>query len=256
MKIVSYNVNGLRSAINKNWMDWMSRESADVYCLQETKVLPEQMDQYLFEVAGYKTYWFPAEKKGYSGVAILSKTAPLHVDYGCSNQIYDCEGRILRADFPGLSVMSVYMPSGTTGEVRQAFKIQWLEFFMDYIETIKKDHPNLVICGDFNICHREIDIHDPKSNAKSSGFLPEEREWLSKFLESGFVDSFRHLNQNPHHYSWWSQRTNARSRNKGWRIDYAMISNPLLPALKEAKILSDIVHSDHCPVSVELTMNN
>lgn len=252
MKIISYNVNGIRSAIAKGFLQWLEAEAPDVVCLQETKAQPEQVPIGAFESLGYQTFWHSAEKKGYSGVAILSRVAPDHVETGMGMPVYDSEGRVLRADFGGLSVMSVYHPSGSSGDRRQAFKMEWLEDFHDYIGGLKKERPHLVVSGDFNICHRPIDIHDPVRNATVSGFLPEEREWIGRFLDSGFIDSFRHFNQQPHQYSWWSFRANARSRNLGWRIDYNMVSSPLKARLKGAGIMPQIKHSDHCPVWVEL----
>lgn len=252
MKIVSYNVNGIRAALRKGFIDWLQAADPDVVCIQETKARPEQLDLEIFEKAGYKHYWHSAEKKGYSGVALLVKNDPDKVVVGCGIEDYDREGRLLRADYGDLSIFSVYMPSGTTGDVRQDFKMKWLSDFHQYIENLKKERPNIIISGDFNICHRPIDIHNPVANKNTSGFLPEEREWVSSFIESGFVDSFRHFNEEPHNYSWWSYRANSRARNKGWRIDYNMVSKPLEKRLKRAAILKEAEHSDHCPVLVEL----
>ncbi len=254
MKIVSYNVNGIRSAMSKNWLQWLQSSNADVVCLQEIKVQLDQipMELKMIEDLGYHHYWYPAQKKGYSGVAILSKKKPLHVEYGCGHEQFDFEGRIIRADFEDLSIMSVYLPSGSSGEDRQAIKYQFMDFFHDYIHELKWKYPELIISGDYNICHKPIDIHNPKSNAKSSGFLPEEREWMEKFIQSGFIDSFRYFNQEPHHYTWWSFRAGARSKNLGWRIDYHLVSKELEKRLNRASILSEAKHSDHCPVVLEL----
>lgn len=255
MKIISYNVNGIRAAQKKGFEEWLSQEQPDVLCLQELKAQPEQVSTF-YEDMGYRMYWENAEKKGYSGVALLTKEEPNHISYGCNEEIFDREGRVLRADFDSFSVMSVYMPSGTTGDVRQDFKYQWLEFFQEYVNELKKTHPNLIISGDYNIAHTEIDIHNPISNKNSSGFLPEERAWLSKFIETGFVDTFREFNQDPHHYSWWSYRANARANNKGWRIDYHMASESLKASLKDAYILPEVMHSDHCPIVLEINKPN
>ena len=249
--IITYNVNGIRAAIKKDLPQWLSASNVDVLCLQEIKAKPEQFDEVIFNELGYTCFINSAEKPGYSGVAILSKIKPNHVEYGCGIEKIDFEGRVIRVDFEDYSVMSVYFPSGSN-PLRQAFKMEFLVLFFDYILELKKTIPNLIISGDYNICHTEIDIHNPKVNKNSSGFLPEEREWVSQFITSGFVDSFRQLNTEPHHYSWWSYRANSRTKNLGWRIDYNMISNTLLPRLKRAKILPAAKHSDHCPVLVEL----
>lgn len=253
MLIISYNVNGIRAAMGKGLFNWIRDAAPDVLCLQEIKASPEQVGVLELEEMGYHHYWHPAEKKGYSGVAIFTKKKPLHVEYGCGKEEYDREGRVLRADFEEYSVMSVYHPSGSSGEDRQAFKMKWLEFYRQYIIDLRKKLPNLVLSGDFNICHRPIDIHNPKSNANTSGFLPEEREWMENFLQSGFIDTFRYFNQEPHHYSWWSYRAGSRGKNLGWRIDYNLVSNDLSKRLNSAAILPAVVHSDHCPVTLELT---
>ena len=233
----------------------MQNSNADVFCFQETKALETQVETYPFEVAGYKNhYWLSAEKKGYSGVALFCKNKPDHVEFGFGDPAYDNEGRIIRADFGSTSIISVYIPSGSSGEERQGFKMGWLDYFYNYIAKLHKIRPHLIICGDYNICHEAIDIHDPKGNKDSSGFLPEEREWLSKFIHSGFTDSFRSLHAEPHQYSWWSYRANARNNNKGWRIDYCMVADILKSNIKEAGILPYEKHSDHCPVWVELIL--
>ena len=249
--IITYNVNGIRAALKKDLGKWLSASKSDIVCLQEIKAKPEQFDETAFNDLGYRCYINSAEKPGYSGVAILSKITPKHIEYGCSIEKIDFEGRIIRADFENYSVMSVYFPSGSNS-ARQGFKMEFLALFHTYISSLKKTIPNLIISGDYNICHQAIDIHNPKVNKNSSGFLPEEREWISQFIASGFIDSFRHLNKDPHHYSWWSYRANARAKNLGWRIDYNMISTPLLPKLKRSQILPAARHSDHCPVLVEL----
>jgi exodeoxyribonuclease-3 len=252
MKIVSYNVNGIRAALNKGFLDWLGSVDPDVVCLQEIKAMEYQLDLSLFEKAGYPYhYWFSAEKKGYSGVAILSKKEPEHVEFGTGIGYMDQEGRNLRADIQGVSIMSLYVPSGTNIE-RLDHKLQYMADFQDYVDGIKKEHPNLVILGDFNICHRAIDIHDPVRNKNVSGFLPIEREWLGTFIDSGFIDSFRYFNQEPHQYTWWTYRANARYNNKGWRLDYGMVSRTLEERLRRSVILSAAKHSDHCPILVEL----
>ena len=252
MKIITYNVNGIRAAMNKGLVEWLKGANPDVLCLQEIKATPDQVDVSQFEALGYHLYWYPAQKKGYSGVAIFTKLKPLHVEYGCGIEAYDFEGRMIRVDFETCSVLCAYHPSGSSGDERQAFKMKWLEDFQNYINQLKSNIPLLVLVGDYNICHKPIDIHNPKSNAQTSGFLPEERDWFEQFVQSGFIDSFRYFNQDPHHYSWWSYRAGARSKNLGWRIDYNLVSNHLETHLKRSVILADAMHSDHCPVLLEL----
>ncbi|MBI3500739.1 MAG: exodeoxyribonuclease III [Bacteroidetes bacterium] len=251
-KIISYNVNGIRAAVRKGFLDWLKSAHADIVCLQEIKAHPEQLDKEIHDKLHEHSYWYPAQKKGYSGVAIFSKRKPDRVEYGCGIKKYDEEGRVLRADFGEVSVMSVYFPSGTMGDVRQDFKYEFLDDFQEYINDLKKKRPNLILCGDFNICHKPIDIHNPVSNANTTGFLPEEREWIDKFMQSGFIDSFRHFNKEPHNYTWWSFRFGARARNLGWRIDYQLISLSLEKKLKRALILPEAKHSDHCPIVLEI----
>jgi exodeoxyribonuclease-3 len=252
MKIVSYNVNGIRAAVKKDFLTWLEQSEADVVCIQETKAQEDQIPVMDFAALGYQTYSFSAKKKGYSGVAILCKQTPDKVERGMGIEKYDDEGRFIRADFGPLSVVSVYHPSGSSGDLRQAFKMEWLAEFQNYVLELRKSRPQLVISGDYNICHQAIDIHDPVRNANSSGFLPEERNWMSQFLAQGFVDTFRQLNNQPDQYSWWSYRANARNNNKGWRIDYHMITENLQTQLHAAGIQPDAYQSDHCPIWVEL----
>ncbi len=255
MKIISYNVNGIRAAIAKGFLDWLKSASPDVLCLQEIKATESQIatERAALAALGYPyQYYYSAEKKGYSGVAILCKHKPKHVEVGTGIDYMDKEGRVLRADFENVSVMSLYLPSGTNPE-RLGFKFTFMDDFKRYIDHLKKSIPNLVICGDYNICHQAIDIHDPVRNATVSGFLPEERAWLDAFIKSGFIDTFRYFNPEPHNYSWWSYRANARANNKGWRIDYLLASEPLKPRLTRGVILPEAKHSDHCPVLLELT---
>lgn len=254
MKIVSYNVNGIRAALKKGFLEWLVATAPDVICLQEIKAQEEQLDLGVFESAGYPyNYWFSAQKKGYSGVAILSKIKPKNIVYGTGIESMDFEGRNIRADFSDISVMSMYLPSGTNIQ-RLEHKFEYMDLLQNYVDKLKKELPNLVICGDYNICHEAIDIHDPVRNKNVSGFLPEERAWMTNFLKSGFVDAFRALNNAPHQYSWWSYRANARANNKGWRLDYTLVSTPLKENIKRAVILTEAVHSDHCPVLLELNL--
>ena len=245
-------MNGIRSAMSKGFLNWLSSERPDVLCLQEIKASPEQVGVFELEEMGYHHFWHPAQKKGYSGVAIFSRLNPNHVEYGCGMKQYDDEGRVLRADFGDLSVISVYHPSGSSGDERQAFKMQWLVDFHEYIKNLEKKRPQLIISGDYNICHKPIDIHNPVSNANTSGFKPEEREWMENFIQSGFIDTFRYFNDQPHQYSWWSYRAAARVKNLGWRIDYNMATSNLKSRLSSAAILGNVIISDHCPVAVEL----
>lgn len=252
-RILSYNVNGIRAAMKKGLIEWVKKEMPDVLCIQETKAQPEQIDTEAFEELGYYCYWFSAEKKGYSGVGVLSLEKPMNVETGTGIEYMDKEGRNLRIDFKNYSVMSLYLPSGTN-DARLGFKFQYMDDFHSYIKKLKEEIPNLIICGDYNICHEAIDIHDPVRNKTVSGFLPEERKWLDAFIKDGFIDSFRHLNKEPDNYSWWSYRANSRARNKGWRIDYCMVSKTLKEYIETSEICADAVHSDHCPVGVVLAL--
>jgi len=252
MKIISYNVNGVRSAINKGLITWLKSSNPDILCLQEIKLSETELVSPLFEELGYYCYWYPAQKRGYSGVAILSKTKPNNVQYGIGISLFDDEGRILRADFDTFSILSMYFPSGSSGDERQGLKMTFLDDFLVYVQELQKELPHLIISGDVNICHREIDIHNPKGNANSSGFLPEERAWVGKFLDTGYVDTFRHFNQEPHHYTWWSYRAGAKQKNLGWRIDYHFATESLKNRLASAAIHPDQLMSDHCPIELNL----
>ena len=248
-KIISYNLNGIRAAIKKDFVGWLKNENPDILCIQETKAQPEQIENHLFEELGYKCFWFSAQKKGYSGTGIITKQKPDKVVYGMGIEKYDYEGRFMRADFGDISVISVYHPAGTS-DLRQEFKIQWLADFRKYISEIKKVRSKLIISGDYNICRLWLDIHNPEKQLKTSGFLPEERQWFQNFIDDGFIDTFREFNDQEGQYSWWSYRTGARQRNKGWRIDYNMVSSNLQNNLISADILPEAVHSDHCPVKL------
>lgn len=252
MRIISYNVNGIRAAVKKGFLQWLEQESPDVLCLQETKAQDDQLPTEELNRLGYQVYHHAAQKKGYSGVAIFCRQKPDEVVYGMGNAKYDSEGRFIRVDFGSLSVVSVYHPSGSSGDVRQAFKMEWLDDYQKYVLELRKQRPELVLSGDYNICHKPIDIHDPVRNANSSGFLPEEREWMSGFLNTGFIDTFREFHPEPHQYTWWSYRAGARGKNKGWRIDYHMVTENMKANLKDAGILADVVHSDHCPLFLEI----
>ena len=251
IKILSYNINGIRAALRKNLLEWIKDYNPDIVCFQEIKANEDQFDKSKFTDLGYHNYWFSAQKKGYSGVGIITKIKPINVEYGTGIDYMDFEGRNLRIDFKDFSVMSLYLPSGTNIN-RLAFKFQYMDDFKTYINSLSSKVPNLIIGGDFNICHKAIDIHDPIRNAKVSGFLPKERDWIDNFINDGFVDSFRIFNNKPHKYSWWSYRANSRNNNKGWRIDYLLAAEKLKKNILQSYILDDVVHSDHCPIGLNL----
>lgn len=256
MKIISYNVNGIRAAMNKNLTGWLKEADPDVLCLQETKAQPEQIDTSAFNELGYTCFIHSAYKKGYSGVAIFTKIPADNVVIGMDSHKYDAEGRVLRADFDDLTVISVYFPNGSASGDRHQFKMEFLADFHKYIVHLRQNRPNIIVCGDYNIAHHPIDIHNPESQIGISGFLPEERAWLDEYEESGMVDSFREFDKSAEKYSWWDMRTFSRSKNLGWRIDYHWVSEPLKERLLSARILSDAFHSDHCPVMIELAIDN
>lgn len=250
---MTYNLNGIRSALRKGFLKWLKSASPDILCLQETRAFPEQVDLTPIEALGYHHYWFPAEKKGYSGVAIFTRFPPDRINRGCGIDAYDREGRSIRADFGDVTILSVYTPSGTS-ETRHAFKMKWLAEFREYLDELRKDRPGLIFTGDLNICPEPKDIHDPISHARSSGFLPEERQWVKELLRNGFIDVFRHFDPSPHQYTWWSFRANARQKNLGWRIDHIFANRPLRERLLNAAIHPEAQHSDHCPVSLEFKL--
>ena len=253
MRIISYNVNGIRAAIKKGFIDWLKTDPADVICVQETKASQGDVDVKQLEELGYHHYWFSAQKKGYSGVAVFTRIKPDKVEFGNGHGPSDDEGRVIQLDFKDVHLINAYFPSGTSGDERQDFKYKWLDEFGAWIKKLRKKYPKLILCGDYNIAHKEIDIHDPKGNKNSSGFLPEEREWMTKFLDSGWIDTFRTFHPEPHRYSWWSQRfPSVRLNNKGWRIDYITTTSALEKNLADADIFPDIKHSDHCPVYLEI----
>jgi exodeoxyribonuclease-3 len=252
-RIISWNVNGLRSIKNKGFLDWLRKESPDILCLQETKISdPQQLEAELREPAGYHTYWNQPERKGYAGVALFTKEKPSEVRYDFGKSILDLEGRVIIAEYPGFVLFNVYFPNGKAGLERLKYKMVFYDVFLKYANSLKVDGKKLVVCGDVNTAHKEIDIARPKENSKVSGFLPEERAWMDKFMAHGYVDTFRHFHKEPNQYSYWDIKTGARARNVGWRIDYFFVSENLLPAVTKAFIMSDVMGSDHCPIGIVL----
>lgn len=257
MKIISYNVNGIRAAIKKGFIEWLKTHPADVICIQENKAQQSDLDSKQFTDLGYHDYWFCAQKKGYSGVTVFTKIKADNVVCGTGHKVSDDEGRVLQLDFGKVRLINAYFPSGTMGELRQNFKYQWLDEFFIYLEDVRKKQPHIILCGDYNIAHSEIDIHNPKSNKKTTGFLPQEREWMDKLYSNGWTDVFRHFHKEPHRYTWWNQlRPSIRLENKGWRIDYISVTDELKPHLKDAEIFPEIKHSDHCPVYAEIDVES
>lgn len=251
LRILTYNLNGIRAAAKKGFFDFVKQGDYDLINIQETKAHKDQVDLQELRDLGYHDYWFSAEKKGYSGVLTLTKTPPKEVRYGMDNASYDKEGRLIELEFENFSLINCYFPSGTSGDARQLFKMEFLEYIAHWVEAKKRIQPNIILVGDYNIAHTELDIHDPIRNKNTSGFKPEEREWFSNWLQSGWVDAYRHANPDTIEYSWWSYRARARENNKGWRIDYQCVTTPLAESIESARHLTDGHHSDHCGLLVE-----
>jgi len=251
-KLISWNVNGIRAAYKKGLLDWFKDAKPDILCLQETKAHPEQLTEDLLSVKGYKSFFSSAEKKGYSGVVTYSKPEPVEVKNGLGVKKFDSEGRFIITDYKEFILFNIYFPNGKASQERLDYKMEFYETFLKHLKKLLKQGKKIVICGDVNTAHKEIDIARPKENEKISGFLPIEREWIDKFLDAGFIDTFRVFNQEPDNYTWWDMITRARDRNVGWRIDYFYISENLKKNLKSAFILSDVMGSDHCPIGIEL----
>jgi exodeoxyribonuclease-3 len=251
-KILCWNVNGIRAAKRHGFLEWLYRESPDILCVQETKAQPGQLDKYLQEPRGYHAYWNYPERKGYSGVATFTAEKPLRVQYGLGAAQLDLEGRVIIAEYSEFVLLNVYFPNGKKYESRLRFKMDFYEVFLQFVEPLKAKGEKLVICGDFNTAHKEIDLARPRENENVSGFLPIERAWLDKFVARGYVDAFRHLNKEPNQYTWWDLKSRARERNVGWRIDYFFVTKNLLPSLSKAFIMPEVTGSDHCPVGIIL----
>ena len=250
IRILSWNVNGIRAVYKKGFLDWFNKEQPDILCIQETKARSEQLPDDLLNVPGYKSYFCWGERKGYSGVAVYTKEEPLSVKKGFGKEKFDNEGRILILEYKDFYLLNIYFPNGKAREERLQYKMDFYDCFYDYVNKLKKKGNNVIICGDVNTAHKEIDIARPKENSKISGFLPEEREWMDKFFESGFVDTFRMFNSDPDNYTWWDMVTRARERNVGWRIDYFFVSDNMRDKVKDAFIMPDVLGSDHCPIGI------
>src|SRR3972149_599584 len=248
IRLLSWNVNGIRALTRKGFFDWLGRESPDVLCLQETKVQPDQVDADLRAPPGYHTYWNAPERKGHGGVALFSKIEPLNLRYDFDGKAFDVEGRVIVAEYPGFTLFDVYFPNGKQGPERLKYKMNFYDVFLEYADSLKSAGKKLVVCGDVNTAHTEIDLARPKENSKVSGFLPGERAWIDKFIARGYVDTFRHFHKEPNQYSWWDMKTGARARNVGWRIDYFFVSDNLRPAVTAAFIMPEVMGSDHCPI--------
>jgi len=253
MKIISWNVNGIRAVQKKGFLDLLERESPDALCVQETKISPAQITQELQNPADYYSQWVSANRPGYSGVATFSKQKPLHVQKELGNGRHDGEGRLLLTEFPNFVLVNVYIPNGGLGDHRIQYKLDYYDEMLDFLERLRAKGKNLVICGDINTAHEEIDLARPKENENVTGFLPVERAWLDKFIAAGYVDTFRHFHPEEFDaYTWWSYRSGARVRNVGWRIDYFFVNKEFLPHVKKAWILSEVGGSDHCPIGLEV----
>ncbi|MBM4447420.1 MAG: exodeoxyribonuclease III [Chloroflexi bacterium] len=252
VKILCWNVNGIRAVRGRGFLEWLYRESPDILCLQETKAHLEQLDKDLREPYGYHTYWNYPERKGYGGVATFTKTKPANVKYGFEGVGVDLEGRAIITEYADFLLMNVYFPNGKMGEERLKYKMDFYEAFLRFADSLKANGTRLIICGDFNTAHKEIDLARPKENAHVSGFLPVERAWMDKFAAHGYADTFRYFNNEPNQYTWWDMKTRARERNVGWRIDYFFVTENLLPAVSDAFIMPEVTGSDHCPVGIIL----
>ena len=254
MKLISWNINGIRAADRKGLFNWFKKESPDILCLQEIKALPEQVPLHLRNAPGYYVFLNPAERKGYSGVATFTKEKPIDIKTGFGIEKFDCEGRTLITEFPSFTLFNIYFPNGKKNQGRLDYKLDFYDTFLGYADNLKAEGKNIIVCGDFNTAHKEIDLARPKENEKISGFLPVERAWIDTFIDHGYVDTFRHFNKESGQYSWWDYKTKARERNIGWRIDYFFVNKEFMPHIKKAFILQDVTGSDHCPVGIEINV--
>jgi exodeoxyribonuclease-3 len=252
-KILSWNVNGIRAMQRRGFLEWLHNESPEILCVQETKAKPQQLDEVLREPHGYNVYWNYPEQKGYGGVATFTKEKASRVEYGFGIQRFDVEGRVIISEYSSFILFNVYFPNGKKDETRLKYKMDFYEAFLDFVEPLRQEGKNLVICGDFNTAHKEIDLARPKENEKISGFLPIERAWMDKVTAHGYIDTFRHFNQEPHQYTWWDMKSRARERNVGWRIDYFFVTKNLLEYVSQAFIMPEVTGSDHCPIGITLS---
>ncbi|MDD2644524.1 MAG: exodeoxyribonuclease III, partial [Methanobacteriaceae archaeon] len=254
LELISWNVNGIRAIHRKGFIDWLSENKPDIISIQETKAQIDQLPKKLINIPDYTSYFNSAERKGYSGVATYSQIKPKNVINGMGIEKFDTEGRLLRIDYDEFTLLNIYYPNGGSGEERLQYKLDFYDAFLDYANKLRDEGTNLVICGDLNTAHNPIDLARPKANEEVSGFLPIEREWVSKFLSNGYVDTFREFNQEPDQYTWWSYRTKARDRNVGWRLDYFFVNEEFLDKVVDSYILSDVMGSDHCPIGLKLDL--
>ncbi|MBU1679390.1 MAG: exodeoxyribonuclease III [Bacteroidetes bacterium] len=252
LKLISWNVNGIRASVKKGLLEWIEKENPDILCIQETKAWAEQLDDEVLNIPGYKSYFSEAYKKGYSGVAVYSRQEPISVKKGIGVEEFDREGRFLICEYENFTLFNIYYPNGKQSKERLKYKMDFYEAFQKYAEYLSKKEKNLVICGDVNTAHKEIDLARPKANEKTSGFLPEERAWIDRFLESGFVDTLRMFTQDGEIYTWWDMISRARDRNVGWRIDYFFVNDKFKNNVKDAFTMPDVMGSDHCPVGIEI----
>jgi len=255
LRLLSWNVNGLRAILKKGFEDWLNRDLPDVLCLQETKVAADQLPEKLRSIPGYYSYFGSGERKGRDGVALISRREPLSVDYALGIEGLGDEGRAIVADYGQFVLFNVYFPNGKASRERLDYKLRFYDLFLDHIEGLRSQGKSIVICGDLNTAHKEIDLARPRANEKISGFLPEERAWMDRLVEKGFIDTFRIFHPEGENYSWWDMKSRARERNVGWRIDYFFVSEDLKDRIQSAFILKDVTGSDHCPVGIELSLS-